>query len=162
MDSLLDLIKRLGTTSLPVHVLRRMLALTGDEEMTYIDRRVTLGDNGGSGQAVAFTPNGVIVADYENSPWTDDLPFGADGEDSTVSVSRWSRRELKSIEITSMGKAASVNRDVDWQGEWNDQLPNGVAVQLDYGIQVVRLPLDQRFKADLAQLLPTLCADMNS
>lgn len=163
------LLDSLGLTfgdHLPGHVVFRMSALTGGEEIVFGDARVESAVAGGqkqNGEAVVFTATRVIHAFFSGSQ--------ADGEppmmESTVDCKTWARRGLEGVAMASEevnGEPATTNEDYHWHHEWGSVVPVGAQLVLQYGVELgeLRLPCDTREGrgARLDAFLPSLLADL--
>jgi hypothetical protein len=150
-----------GRLSLWPHLVRRMAALVGDDDIRYAESTRDSSDSGNvSGSAVVLTETRVVYAQFT------DTPIDADPDDpeglSTVDVSCWSRRTLQSLDLNS--KSGQWNSDQDW-GQDREEWPSSGRLVLRFAGRgkPLRLPLKSEGEAPtgIGDLLPGLLRDLD-
>jgi hypothetical protein len=151
-----------GRLSLWPHLVRRMAALVGDDDIRYAESTRDAEEGGNvSGSAVALTETRVVYAQFTDTPMDPD-PADPQGL-STVEVSCWSRRSLISVELNS--KTGQWNFDHDWGQEREDDWPPSGRLVLRFAgrSKPLRLPLKSEGEAptSIGVLLPGLLRDLD-
>lgn len=164
--ALLDSLGLTHGAHLPRHVVFRMSALTGGEEIIFGDARVDSAVAGGrkqNGEAVVFTATRVISALFSGSEADGEPPM----EESTVDCKTWARRRIADVAMVSKdanGNPTTTNEDYHWHHEWSSLVPEGAQLVLRYGVGLgeLHLPCDtgEGRAARLDAFLPSLLADL--
>ncbi|MDP9319099.1 MAG: hypothetical protein M3O94_08540 [Actinomycetota bacterium] len=155
-----------GRMALWPHLVRRMAAMVGDDDIRYAESTREFAEDGNiSGSAVVLTETRVVYAQFTDTPI--DTPIDTaptDAEDlATVDVSCWSRRSLISIEMNA--KPGLWNTDQDWSQNQDDEWPPSGRLVLRFAGRgkPLRLPLKSEGEApsSLATVLPGLLRDLD-
>ena len=163
-DRAVSLARRLRRTThydIPGHLFRRIAALVGAAEVTYAEARIDRDSQFALvGQAVVLTEQLVVFADLDG---VKDRRPGDTADSYTVKVRAWSRTELVDASLAS-SEADRFNSDNMWSEDWGTEWPPGCAITLTYrtgqSLQLPMSPDSQVAREALAQVLPTLMADL--
>lgn len=155
-----------GRLSLWPHLVRRMAALAGDDDVRYAESTHASEQSGKvSGSAVVLTETRVVYAQFTDTPLdTQPDADGGDAQDATVDVSCWSRRSLIAIEVNA--KPGQWNTDQDWaQDRDDDDWPPSGRLVLRFAERgkPLRLPLKEigMSPSGVGALLPGLLRDLD-
>ncbi|MEJ7629800.1 MAG: hypothetical protein WKF54_09430 [Nocardioidaceae bacterium] len=152
-----------GRLSLWPHLVRRMAALVGEDDVRYTESsRDSEEDGKVSGSAVVLTETRVVYAQFTDTPIDLD-PAAADVGGATVDVACWSRRSLISVEMNA--KPGLWNTDQDWGEDRDNEWPGSGRLVLRFAgrPKPLRLPLKGEGDAPSAigSLLPGLLRDLD-
>jgi hypothetical protein len=149
----------------PVHAVRRMHLLMGDEDAVWVDGRIEVVEVGVySGTLLVLTEKSLITADLVESPNSLDSSKPAT---HSVSVSLSPRSELRRLLIVG-DASADENPDDRWEADHGDLWPHQAKVTLVYS-DVGEWTLPLKVDPSKAQrttfrtsVLPSLLADLPS
>lgn len=154
-----------GRLSLWPHLVRRMAALAGDDDVRYAESTHESEEDGKvSGSAVVLTETRVVYAQFTGTPLdTQPDADASDVQDATVDVSCWSRRSLIAVEINA--KPGQWNTDQDWAQERNGDWPPSGRLVLRFAGRgkPLRLPLKEigESPSGVGTLVPGLLRDLD-
>jgi hypothetical protein len=109
----------------PLHVLHRLAAVTGNEEVVLVDANFDGADQV-TGEALVISESRVMLATMTDSRRE---PHHRSNAENTVEVAAWSRNALRSISIR---RDVRGNSDVTWEQDLTDGWPAGASVELRY------------------------------
>lgn len=149
-----------GTSEgMPAHLVRRLTALLGDQEILYVQQSWPASHSRAipiTGTLVIFTARFVVRCELTNSALT------PNGEERSVGLEVWPRTSLEAL---SQPTTESMLADWLWDATRNEAWPRGGRVVLRYPHGELTLPLpgidpDRHTDREFVALLPTLFDDL--